>query len=176
METSIQAGPEWAVTNSWTMLSILVGSKCHYIVSRVCLFFFCNYFSFPLIKPLNVLNLSLWHEEISQVSSTLPASIFRTQACFLPGSTEVAQRFLLSWVWVGVVEGCGGGGGVWFWFFYYTLGWVHCAYCWLMGKSAFSVCVWEFLYIFDDIVSTWRQCCTLTSWCCVIMFLFVILV
>lgn len=94
------------------MLSILVGSKCHYIVSRVCLFFFCNYFSFPLIKPLKVLNLSLWHEEISQVSSTLPASIFRTQACFLPGSTEVAQRFLLSWVWVGVVEGCGEGWGL----------------------------------------------------------------
>lgn len=42
------------------MVSILVGSKWHYMVRRGIFFLFLkNYFSFPLIKPLEVLNLSL---------------------------------------------------------------------------------------------------------------------
>ena len=40
MEMSIQTGPEWAVTNSWTVISILVGSKFHYMMKYVIVFVF----------------------------------------------------------------------------------------------------------------------------------------
>lgn len=83
---SIQADPEWAATNSWTIVSILVGSKCHSMVRRVLNIYIYIY------MPLKQLNLS-WGSFTG--GFYLPSKhLYNTSS--LP--IQVAQRFLLSWV------------------------------------------------------------------------------